>query len=131
MLFKPVDASGIQLELPGRGIIVSVGADRIGDAVVVQLADASGKVTSKAKRLRQALLRRNRLAEDLTVVQDAGAVRIEAGQHRVAARPAQRKRAVRMLEANAAPRELVDIRRPGQRIAITAREIVEVVRDYE
>ena len=66
-LFQPIDAGGVQFQFPGAGIIVAVGADGVRHVVVVELADPRGEVAGLAKRLRQADLRRNGLAEDLAV----------------------------------------------------------------
>ena len=93
LLLQPIDAGRIQLQLPRARIVVAVGADRLGHVVVVQLADPGGEVAREAERLRHAELRGDRLPEDLRVRQDAGAVGIQPGQHRVAARPAERERA--------------------------------------
>ena len=110
---------------------MAVGADRVGHVVVIELADPADEVAGLAKRLRHADLRGNRLPEDLPVGQDARAVGIESGEHRIAARPAQRERAVRAIEAHAAGRQLVDVRRLGQRVAVAAEQVVEIVGDQE
>ena len=108
-----------------------VGADRCRHVVVVEFADAADEVARPAECLRQAHMLRNRLPEDLRVGEDPGRVRIEPGQERVAARATERKCAVRPLEPHTPPRQPVDIRRLGQRIAVAAQECVEVVGDDE
>lgn len=110
---------------------MAVGADGVGDAVVVELADACGEVAVAPERLRQADGVRDGLAKELRVGQDAGAVRIKAGEHRIPARAAQRELAVRVLKADAACSELVEVRRFDERMAVAAETVVQIVRHHE
>ena len=131
LFLHPVAARRVQFQFPRTRIVVPVGADRFGHVVVVQLADPRGEVALLSKRLRQTDVRGDCLAEDLGVAQNAAAVRIQPREHRIAARSAQRKLAVSPLEGHAASRQPVDVRRPGQRIAVAAEHVVQVVRNQK
>jgi hypothetical protein len=131
MLLQPVDAGGIDADLPGRRIIVARGADGVRHAVVVELPDPDGPSTGTAEGLGEADLLGHRLAEDFRVGEDAGAVRIEPGEHRVPARATQGEGAVGPLEAYAPGREAINVRRPCLWIAVAAEHRVQVIRDEE
>ena len=108
---------------------MTISADRVGHVVVIQFADACRKVTRQSKGLRQADLGGHRLAENLTVGDDATAVRIKACQHRVPARTTQGKGAVGALKLDATSRELVDIGRLRPWVAIAAEVVIQVIGD--
>ena len=69
----------------------------------------------------------DRLPENLGVGQDAGGVGMQSGEKRVAARAAERKRAVRAVKPHAAGCKPVEVRRLGERIAVAAEHRVEIV----
>ncbi len=96
---------------------------------MVQLADSSGKVPLLAERLRQAQLSRDRLSEDLTVGNDPRTVRVQSGQHRVAAGTAEGERAVGPLELHTASGQLVDVGGLDLFVPITTQDVVEIIRD--
>src|SRR5688572_4811549 len=98
---------------------------------MVKLADTRGEIPLLAKRLRHAELVGDRLPEDLRVRENTRAVRIEPGEKRVPARPAQRISAIGAIEANAARRELVEVRRLRDRVAITPEKVRQIVRQDE
>ena len=126
-----IDACGVEFEFPAGRVIVTVGPDGAWDVVVIHFADATGEVIGAAKCVWQASLSGNGLPEDLAVVVDAGAVGIEAGEDRIAAGAAQRKRAIGSIESRAAGGEPVDVGGYRQRIPVAAETIVQVVGDDE
>ena len=131
MLFRAVDAGGIEGEFPRGGIVVAVGADGVGDVVVVKLPDAAGEPALLAEGLRQAELIRNGLPENQRITLDAGAVRIEAREHRITTGPAEWIRAVSTVEADTARGEPVDVGRARERIAVGSEHRVQIVGDEE
>jgi hypothetical protein len=130
-LVDAVDPGGVELKFPRTRIIMTVRPDRVGNVVMIEFADPAREVTLEPEGLRQADRRGNRLAEDERIRQDARAVRVEPRQHRVPARPAERKGAVSLLEANPARGESVDVRRLRLLVSIAAEVVVEVVGDEE
>ena len=73
--------------MEGRSHIQDVSSSDIAKLVKQKLFEA----TTDQERLRQADLRGNRLPEKLRVREDARAVRIQPGEERIAARPAERE----------------------------------------
>ena len=102
-----------------------------GHVVVVELADARGEIAAEPERLRQADVLRDGLPEDLRIGEDAGAVRIQPGEHGIAARPAERECAIGALEPHAARGKLVDVRRLRARVTVAAEPVVQIVGDEE
>ena len=98
---------------------------------MVELADAGGKVAFEAEGLWHAHLRRDCLAEDLPVGEDAGRIGVEAGEKRTAAGATEGKPAVGPIKPHAAGREPVDVGRLCAGVAVAAEEAVEVIRDDE
>ena len=78
MFLEAIDAGGIEFHLPRSRIIMSVGADRIRNVVVIQLSDACRKIPVLSKRLRHTQLIGNGLSEDLTICVDSGTVGVQA-----------------------------------------------------
>lgn len=91
LFFESIHAGRVKLQFPGAGVVVAVGADGPRHVVVIELADPGREVPGVAERLRQTDLRRDRLSEDLLVRENAGTVRIKAGEERIAAWPAEGK----------------------------------------
>ena len=73
----------------------------------------------------------NRLTEDLTVLQDAIAVRVQSRHDRIATRTAQWKGAVGPVEADTSGSELVEVRCFGKWIPRASQPIVQIVGDDE
>ena len=99
--------------------------------VMEQFADSRREITAQSKRLWHAELSWDRLPEDLRISQDARTVGIESGEQRIATGTTQRKRAVGSVEQDASFCQSVDVWRPGSWIAVTAKEVVEIIRDDE
>ena len=131
LFLEPVDSCRVECDLPRSRIVVPIGPDRTRHAIMIQLADSHREVALVPEGLRQAHVRGNRLPEHRPVAEHARTVGVQPGEHRVPARAAQRIRAVRAIEAHAARREAVEIRRPGARIAGHGQHICEVIRDEE
>src|SRR5262249_35966496 len=123
LLLQPVNTGRIQFQLPAPGVMVTVGADGPRHVVVEELADPRGEVAGVVQYLRHTALERDRLPEDLPVGLDAGAGRIQPGKQRIPARTAEGVRTIRTLKPHAAGHELVDIRRLGERVAVTSEHI--------
>src|SRR5689334_9523489 len=107
---------------------MSIRADLLGDAVVIQLADSSRKISVQPKRLWITTLIRNCLAKDLRVGQNAGAVWVESRQHGIATWTAQRELAIRSVKPHAARGQSVDVGRFYNRMAVTSQRVIQVVR---
>ncbi len=131
MLLEAVDTGRVKAQFPRSRVVVADGADRVRHVVVVGLADPGREPALEAEGLRQAVLRGDGLPENLRVLVDAGAVGIEACQHRVTARSAEREGTVGAVEAHAARGEPVEVRGTGDRVAVAAEKVVQVVGDQE
>ncbi len=131
LFLEAVATGGVELELPGSGVVVAIGADGFGDVVVVELADAGGEVSVHAEGVGEALVVGDGLAEDEGIGEDAGAARVEAGEHGIPAGAAEGELAVGALKADAARGELVDVGRGDLGMAVATEGVVQVVRDDE
>jgi len=110
---------------------MAVSPDRIGNTIVVKLADAGGEIALLAKSLRQTDPFGATLAKDLRIRQNTRGIWIEPCEQRIAAWSTQWKRAVGALEPYASGGELVDIGRLDLGISVTAEHVVQVIRDDE
>ena len=130
VLVVAVAAAGVPDLLPGLRVVETVGADLLGHAVMVKLADAGDRVAVVLEELRHGHHVRDDFPEFLRVVIDPRGVRAQAGEERRAARIAESVLAVGTVEADARAGEGVDVRRQ-RRSAIGAHPRAAVVGDEE
>jgi hypothetical protein len=97
-------------ELPRGFVVEAVGADAVGDVVVVDFADASGEPAVLAEELRQRDGIRQSLAEMAVEVIDLCGIGSATGEHGGAAGIAERDLIVGAVKPHAAGREAVDMR---------------------
>ena len=126
-----VAALGIEDRVPAGGIIQAVGADLLGNAVVVELADPLDLKARVTKRLRQRDGVGDRLAKVPGVVANGGRGGPPAGEQARAAGVAERKLAVGPLEPHASGRQPIDARRLCRLVAIRPQRTAQVVADHE
>jgi hypothetical protein len=71
------------------------------------------------------------LAENLRIGEDAGAVRVETGEHGVAAGAAEGEGAVGALKLHSPRGEFVDVRGFGAGVTVASKVVVQVIGDDE
>ena len=130
ILVVAVASAGIPDAFPGLRVVESVGADLLGDTVVVELADPSDSVAVVLEQLRHRDHVRDHFPEFLGVVVDAGRVRTQAREEGRAARVTESVLAVGTVETDSFSGEGVDVRRQG-RAAIGAHAGATVIGDEE
>jgi len=127
LLLRLVDARRVDPPVPRPLVVEAVGADLPRVAVMVDLAGPRDEVVVLLERLPERHDVGDRLAEVALKVVDLGGVGREARHHRAARGTAQRELAVGAVEAHAAPRDHVEIRRVDDRVAVRAEAVVQVV----
>ena len=126
-----VDAPRIAPLVPGLQVIVPVGADVPGNVVVENLAHPRCEVSIACEVFRQRNHIGNEFSKALAILEDAGLLRIQAGQETGPAGGTHRKLGIGGIEPQALGRQSVDGWRPDQWMAIGSQIGVEVVQRDE